>query len=157
MLLWRIQLCLSLSFPQRACSWQLWFSREQPFSKCSCNMPKRTPATMEEIQNSSTCLQTFHEEELSFVSCLIERPSNMLYSVSQGRVYLDNCTRCHTNIEVEGQLFYLLQSKCTNTGPTSSSGDPVIPGAWHFLCLRYDSAWRKKVIKSRSAAIVEEA
>ena len=30
---------------------------------------------------------------------------------SQGRICSDNCTRCHTEIEVSGQTFYLTQSQ----------------------------------------------
>ena len=50
--------------------------------------------------------------------------------VSQGRIYLDNFTCCHTEIEVADQTFYLTQSQHTDTGPTSPSADPITPGAW---------------------------
>ena len=42
---------------------------------------------------------------------------------------------CHTAIEVADQTFYLPQSQYTDTGPTSPSADPVMPGAWQ------DSHW----------------
>ena len=51
-------------------------------------------------------------------------------SVSQGRIFSDNCTCCHTEIEVADQTFYLTQSQYTDTGPTSPSDDPITPGAW---------------------------
>ena len=51
-------------------------------------------------------------------------------SVSQGRIYTDNFTCCHTEIAVADQTFYLTQSQCTDTGPTSLSTDPLPPGAW---------------------------
>ena len=51
-------------------------------------------------------------------------------SVSQGRICSDNFTCCHTEIEVADQTFYLTQSQYTDTGPTSPSADPVMPGAW---------------------------
>ena len=51
-------------------------------------------------------------------------------SVSQGRVCSDNCTCCHTEIEVADQTFHLTQSQYTDTGPTSPSTDPITPGAW---------------------------
>ena len=51
-------------------------------------------------------------------------------SVSQGRIYLDNFTCCHTEIEVADQIFHLIQSQYTDTGPTSPRTDPMLPGAW---------------------------
>ena len=51
-------------------------------------------------------------------------------SVSQGRICSDNCTCCHTEIEVADQTFYLTRSQYTDTGPTSPSADPITPGAW---------------------------
>ena len=41
-----------------------------------------------------------------------------------------NNTWCHTEIEVADPTFYLTQSQYTDTGPTSSSIDPIAPGAW---------------------------
>ena len=37
---------------------------------------------------------------------------------------------CHIEIEVADQSFYLTQSQYTDTGPTSPSTDPIMPGAW---------------------------
>ena len=51
-------------------------------------------------------------------------------SVSQRRIYSDNCTCCHTEIEVANPTFYLTQSQYTDTGLTSPSADPVTPGVW---------------------------
>ena len=50
--------------------------------------------------------------------------------VSQGRICSDNFTCCHTEIEVADPTFYLTQSQYTDTGPTSPSADPIMPGAW---------------------------
>ena len=61
------------------------------------------------------------------VGCLT---SQQQASVSQGRICTDNCTCCHTEIEVADQTFYLTQSQYTDTGPTSPSADPITPGAW---------------------------
>ena len=61
------------------------------------------------------------------VGCLT---SQQQASVSQGRICSDNCTCCHTEIEVADQTFYLTQSQYTDTGPTSPSADPITPGAW---------------------------
>ena len=62
-----------------------------------------------------------------FVGCLT---SQQQASVSQGRIYSDNFTCCHTEIEVADQTFYLTQSQYTDTGPTSPSADPITPGTW---------------------------
>ena len=50
--------------------------------------------------------------------------------VSEGWICTDNFTCCHTEVEVADQTFYLTQSQYTDTGPTSPSSDPVMPGAW---------------------------
>ena len=47
----------------------------------------------------------------------------------QERIYSDNFTCCHTEIEVADQTFHLTQSQFTDTGPTSPSTDPITPGA----------------------------
>ena len=62
-----------------------------------------------------------------FVGCVT---SQQHASVSQGRIYSDNFTCCHTDIEVADPTFYLTQSQYTDTGPTSPSADPSMPGAW---------------------------
>ena len=36
---------------------------------------------------------------------------------------------CHTEIDVADQTFHLTQSQYTDTGPTSPSTDPIMPGA----------------------------
>ena len=51
-------------------------------------------------------------------------------SLSQGRICSDNFTCCHTETEVADQTFYLTQSQNTDTRPTSTSADPIMPGAW---------------------------
>ena len=67
-----------------------------------------------------------------FVCWLLNVPAT--YSVSQQWIYSDNCTCCHTEIEVADQTFYLTQSQYTDTGPTSPSAGPLTPGAWQFVC-----------------------
>ena len=59
-----------------------------------------------------------------------KRPSNMRCGVSQGQICSDNLTCCNTEIQVADQTFYLTQSQCTDTGPTSPNADPVTPGTW---------------------------
>ena len=70
-----------------------------------------------------TCTPT----ALLFVGCLT---SQQHASVSQGRICSDNFTCCHTEIEAADQTFHLTQSQYTDTGPTSPSADPIMPGAW---------------------------
>ena len=55
---------------------------------------------------------------LLFVGCLTSR------------IWLDNFTCCHIEIEVADQTFYLTQSQYTDTEPTSPRADPINPGAW---------------------------
>ena len=62
-----------------------------------------------------------------FVGCVT---SQQQASVSQGRICSDKFTYCHTEIEVADQTFYLTQSQYSDTGPTSPSADPIMPGAW---------------------------
>ena len=62
-----------------------------------------------------------------FVGCLT---SQQHASVSLGQICSDNFTCCHTEIEAADQTFHLTQSQYTDTGPTSSSTDPITPGAW---------------------------
>ena len=50
--------------------------------------------------------------------------------VSQGRIYSDNFTCCHTEMEVAEKTSHLTQSQHTDTGPTSPSADPMTPGTW---------------------------
>ena len=47
-----------------------------------------------------------------------------------------NFTCCHTEIELADPTFYLTQSQCTGTGPTSPSTHPITPGTWQV------SHWR---------------
>ena len=55
----------------------------------------------------------------------------------------DSYTCCNTEKEVTDQTFYLIQSQCTDTGSTSLSTDPVMPGAQQvsqFVSHWYDSS-----------------
>ena len=52
-------------------------------------------------------------------------------SVSQGRIFSDSCTCCHTDIKVADQICYLAQSQYTDIMPTSPNADPITPGSWH--------------------------
>ena len=52
-----------------------------------------------------------------FVGCLT---SQQCASVSQGRICSDNCTCCHTEIEVADPTFYLTQSHYSNNGANQS-------------------------------------
>ena len=72
-----------------------------------------------------------HETMTVFVCWLVGcLTSQQQASISQGRIYSDNFTCCHTEIEAADQTFYLTQSQYTDTEPTSPSADPITPGAW---------------------------
>ena len=63
-----------------------------------------------------------------FVCCLLT--SQQHAGASRGRICSDDCTCCHTEIEVADQTFYISQSQYTDTRPTSPNTDPITPGAW---------------------------
>ena len=69
--------------------------------------------------------------EISSFMCLLVcfSVANM-NSIPTGWINTGNCLCCHTEIEVADQTFYLTQSQYTDTGPTSPSIDPIMPGAW---------------------------
>ena len=46
------------------------------------------------------------------------------------------CTSCHTETEVADPTFFLTKSQYIDTGLTSPSADPVMPGAWQGTHLR---------------------
>ena len=71
--------------------------------------------------------ERFGERVCWLVGCLT---SQKQATASQGRICSDNCTCCHTEIEVADPTFYLTQSQYTDTGPTSPSADPITLGAW---------------------------
>ena len=80
------------------------------------------------IRYAQLAVQTFTAGEVCLlVGCLT---SQQHASVFQGRICTDNFTCCHTEIEVADPTFYLTQSQYTDTGPTSPSADPIMPGAW---------------------------
>ena len=65
------------------------------------------------------------------IGCLLACLTSQQHaSVSQGRICSDSFTSSHSEIEVADPTFYLTQSQYTNTGPTSPSADPTMPGAW---------------------------
>ena len=61
----------------------------------------------------------------TLVCLLVALASQQHASVSQGRIYSDNCTCCHTEIEVADPTFYLTQSHYTDTGPTGPSAETL--------------------------------
>ena len=62
-----------------------------------------------------------------FVGCLT---SQQHASASQGRICSDKFMCCHTETEVADPTFCLTQSQYTDNGLTSTSTDPIMPGAW---------------------------
>ena len=81
--------------------------------------------------NHAQCTDTGPTILAGFVCWLVACFTSQQHaSVSQGRIYSDNCTFCHTETEVTHQTFYLTQSQHIDTGPTSPSADPITPDAW---------------------------
>ena len=62
-----------------------------------------------------------------FVGCLT---SQQHASVSQGPICSDNFMCCLTEVETADPTFYHTQSQYTDTGLTSPSADPIMPGFW---------------------------
>ena len=86
-----------------------------------------TLSPVDASQKKLTKLLGSLQRMLLFVGCVT---SQQQASVSQGWICSDNFTCCHTEIEVADQTFYLTRSQYTDTGPTSPSADPIMPGAW---------------------------
>ena len=55
-------------------------------------------------------------------------------SASQGRIWLDKCTCCHTGIEEKDQTGHLSQSQYTDIGSATPSADPIVPHVWQGSC-----------------------
>ena len=105
------------------------FSRAETVTKqvCSTSITRSHTHTPPCLDTELTRDVFSVAELLLLVGCL---KSQQQASVSQGRICSENFTRCHTEIEVADQTFYLTQSQYTDTGPTSPSADPITPGAW---------------------------
>ena len=95
----------------------------QPTNSASCNLMMRSEGNGRRI----VCL---------LVGCLT---SQQHASVSQGRICSDKSTCCLTEREVADQTFYPTQSQYTDTGLTSPSADPILPGVWHWSANFYKS------------------
>ena len=78
------------------------------------------------------CEPTTTNSFLEMIVCLLVGclTSQQHASVSQGWICSDKFTCCHTEIAAADQTFYLTQSQYTDTGPTSPSANPIMPGAW---------------------------
>ena len=92
----------------------------KPTSKCSSSMILRV-----NVDHLGSLKVNIDHQYCLYVDCLT---SQQHASVPQGWICSDNCTCCHTEIEVADQIFYLTQSQYTDTGPTSPSADHVTPG-----------------------------
>ena len=84
------------------------------------------------LDSSSECFESDWPSESWTWGVVVDGclTSQQHVSVSQGRICTDNFTCCHTETEVADQTFHLTQSQYTDTGPTSPSTDPIMPGAW---------------------------
>ena len=85
--------------------------------------PTRRLLVAERPQNRASV----YEGRLVSYSCLTPSPPVRL---SQGEGRICTCTCRHTDMERADQTFSLTRPHHTDTGSTSSSADPVTPGAW---------------------------
>ena len=112
---------------------QFWFQDRHDNSsqtKCrlECDWDSAVPAVQCQALSNWAVQDCWYEPFVGWlVACL--KSQKQAY-VSQERNCSDNCTCCHTEIEVADQTCYLTQSQYTDTGPTSPSADPKTPGAW---------------------------
>ena len=83
----------------------MWWSKERKSSRIIYGREQFLCCALHSLLIDEVCL---------LVGCLT---SQQHASVSQGRIYSDNFTCCHTEIEVEDQTFHLTQSQYTDTGP----------------------------------------
>ena len=76
--------------------------------------------TAEEMGKRSSRLSSWDSKStlLLLVGCLT---SQQHASVSQGQICSDSCTCCHTEVEVADQVFYIMQSECTDMGQPVSA------------------------------------
>ena len=84
-----------------------------------------------------------YSRALLFVGCFT---SQHTASVSQGRIYSDSSTCCHTEVDIADQIVYFTQSQYTDTGPDSPSVDRTMSYVWqsrhhnvHFKLISDDS------------------
>ena len=96
----------------------VFFKGQERHSRLSQNKRNEISNRITKSKQAIVCL---------FVGCLT---SQQHASVSQGRICSDNFTCCYTEIGVVDQIFHLIQSQYTDTGPTSPSADSITPGAW---------------------------
>ena len=84
-----------------------------------------TPRTQIHMGTNCSVNSLIHSIVCWLVGCLT---SQQHASVSQGPIYSDKFTCCHTEREVAHLTFYFTQSQNTDTGPTSLSADPIKSG-----------------------------
>ena len=99
----------------------------------TCHCPSKSVAKKTQLMLLGHCVNkklqppSYLNSDCLFVGFLT---SQQQASVSQGWICSDSFTCCHTEIKVADQTFHLTQSQYTDTGPTSPSADPIMPGAW---------------------------
>ena len=89
-------------------------------------VPKHTPIALSASRQHGVSVSPITAVCLLFVACLM---SQQHASITQGRIWSDNFTCCHTGIEVADHTFYVTQSQYTDTGPTS-------PNRWPYNARR---------------------
>ena len=120
-------------------SWVIWFlwadrmySRDKhPAISKGCTGEDTSSSAGYPSAQDSTVQQQHQQQKWDSVVCLLVGclMSQQHASLSQGRIYSDNCMCCHTETEVADQTLYLTQSQYADTRLTSPSADPITPGA----------------------------
>ena len=90
-------------------------------------------STMVECDGKILCTwcQTQIKSCETFICCWLSCLTSQQHTcISQGWICSDNLTCCHSETEAADQPCYLTQSQYTDTGPTSPSTDPIMPGTW---------------------------
>ena len=107
------------------CRW--WNEGWMDCEHCRHSSASMTPAPV--LQWSAGSMEIVPSEG-STADCLLvaERPSNRLVYFRDGSPQTI-LRAAHTETELADQIIYLAQSSYTDTGPTSPSADPIMPGA----------------------------
>ena len=76
------------------------------------------------------CSRTIQAKVCWLLACLLNVPVTCYCISGTDLLRQLGYTRCHTEIEVADPTFYLTHSQYTDSGPTSPSTNPIMPGSW---------------------------
>ena len=119
----RLDLCL-YSHPKK-----FWGNRVRTHVDSKDKIPSTGKILLRGGSNPRRCIMQDSEPN-ALPTSFSRLTSQQHASVSQRRIWADNYMCCRTETKAADQIFYLNQSRYTDTGPTSPSADPLKPGAW---------------------------